>query len=548
MLLNRGMTVPTNPASGAITYADEDGQHSVALDSDSISLGRAPTQTIILRDPSVSRQHAVIVREGDGFTVVDQGSTHGTFVNGVRVSRAALNSGDVLQLGSLNGPRLIFRIHSSSSFPADLISSFEGFALATKVFATGERPMEQLNWLLSAARRLNQSGVIEDTLDALLQMTLQLTGLERGFVFVRDAGGDGGEMRMAQGLHAGVIITVEDDTVSRRAIRRAVESGRRFSVSDTLADEQASGWSSILVHGIRSIYCIPLRKPAKSGNDTELLGLLYLDSLVGPGHLTEVDHQLLETIATEAAALLHNALLAEAEFKARKDREELVVAARIHSGLMSITLPTLDYVALEARSVPCLAIGGDFFDAVALDDCLCVAIADVSGKGVSAAIVAATLQGILHAQFLARQSLVSIAGLVNQFLCARNVGKYATMVMMKVFADGRMEYINCGHIQPLAICGGEVRRLTVSNLVVGLIEEATYVSGWEMLRPGERVLLATDGVTEAEDKDGEPFGDHGLTAIAAQDDLEELLQRVIAFQAPNDATDDCTMLQVRYRG
>jgi sigma-B regulation protein RsbU (phosphoserine phosphatase) len=62
------------------------------------------------------------------------------------------------------------------------------------------------------------------------------------------------------------------------------------------------------------------------------------------------------------------------------------------------------------------------------------------------------------------------------------------------------------------------------------------------------VLLATDGVTEAEDKDGEPFGDAGLTAIATKEDLEELLQRVMEFQAPNEATDDCTMLQVKYRG
>ena len=541
------------PVTGVMSYADEEGQHAVVLDEASTSIGRAPGQKIILRDPSVSRHHAAVVREGDVFSVVDQGSTHGTYVNGQRVERVPLKSGDVLQMGSVNGPRLTFRMSGAGPLAADLISSFEGFALATKVFATGERPMEQLNWLLGAARRLNQSGAIEDTLDALLQLTLQLTGLERGFVFIRDQqgnqdGADASALRMARGLHDGNVIIEEDATVSRRAIQRAIESGKRFSVSDTLADEQASGWTSILVHGIRSIFCIPLRKPAKFGQGNELLGLLYLDSLLGPGHLSEVDHQLLETIATEAAALLHNALLAEAEFKARKDREELVVAARIHSGLMSITLPVLEYAALEARSIPCLAIGGDFFDAVALEDCLCVAIADVSGKGVSAAIVAATLQGILHAQFLAGQGLASIAGLVNQFLCTRNVGKYATMVMLKVFRDGRMEYINCGHIQPLAVYGNEVRRLTKSNLVVGLIEGATYQSGWETLRPGERVLLATDGVTEAEDQRGEPFGDDGLTSIAAGEDLEELLQRVMEFQAPNEATDDCTMVQVRFRG
>ena len=153
-----------------------------------------------------------------------------------------------------------------------------------------------------------------------------------------------------------------------------------------------------MINKIRSIYCIPLRKRDAKSQHAELLGLLYLDSQIGAGNLSEVDHQLLDTIATEAAALLQNALLAEAEYKSRRAREELAVAARIHSGLMSITMPVIPYAVLQAKSIPCYEIGGDFFDAVALDDCVCVAIADVSGKGIPAAIVAATMQGIIHAQ------------------------------------------------------------------------------------------------------------------------------------------------------
>src|SRR5208282_3629680 len=148
------------------------------------------------------------------------------------------------------------------------------------------------------------------------------------------------------------------------------------------------------------------------------------------------DDLILDTIAAEAAGLLQNALLAEAEQKARQAREELAVAARIHSGLMSMVLPVLSYATLDAKSVPCLAIGGDFYDAVVLEDCICVSLVDVSGKGVAAAIVAATLQGIIHSQLAARQGLPEIAATVNQFLCERNVGKYATMVIVKLFPDG----------------------------------------------------------------------------------------------------------------
>nr|WP_254061817.1 SpoIIE family protein phosphatase [Granulicella sp. L60] len=89
--------------------------------------------------------------------------------------------------------------------------------------------------------------------------------------------------------------------------------------------------------------------------------------------------------------------------------------------------------------------------------------------------------------------------MVNQFLCTRDVGKYATMILLKLFPDGRIEYVNCGHVQPLTILNNEIRRLEEGNLIVGLISGASYTSAHCVLRPGERLLLPTDGITEAED-------------------------------------------------
>ena len=355
-------------------------------------------------------------------------------------------------------------------------------------------------------------------------------------------------MRLAQGLSADGEALEEDSTVSRRAIHKAIESESEFSIGDTSADDNTSGWSSVMTNSIRSICCIPLRKRASAREPSRLLGLLYLDSQIGLRDLTRIDHQLLDTIAAEAAALLHNALLADAEYKARQAREELAVAAKIHSGLMSMTLPLLPYAEIHAKSVPCLAIGGDFYDAVALEDCVCVVVADVSGKGVSAAIVAATLQGIIHSQFLARQSLPEIAVVVNHFLCARDVGKYATMVLLKLFPDGSVEYANCGHIQPLAVQDTQITRLEEANLVVGLIAGASYTSAHCTLRSGEWLLLASDGVTEAEDIAGNQFGDSGLIAVAHYENIDAIVDRVKNFQAPNPAQDDCTLLKIRYTG
>jgi serine phosphatase RsbU (regulator of sigma subunit) len=529
-----------------LCYSDAEGQHRISLEREITSIGRSPNQDIVMSDLSVSRCHAVILREGGEYTVVDQQSTHGTFLNGARIQQGVLKPGDLLQLGSLNAPRIQFQrdgtpTHPHRSSVDELLSSLSELRPAGEPRQPA-RELEQLNWLLCAARQLNQGGAIDDIVVGLLHLTLELTGLERGFVFLEKDG----QMLLARGLKADGTIVVEDSTVSRKAMRNAIQSKSRFSVSDTQRDDVALDWPSLMEKGIRSIYCIPLRRPASAKGPGQLLGLLYLDSQIETGSLTEVDHRLLETIATEAATLVDHALLADEELKARRAREELIVAANIHLGLMSITMPELPYAQIRAKTVPCLAIGGDFYDAAALDDCLCVAIADVSGKGVSAAIVAATLQGIIHSQFLAGQSLPMIAGLLNQFLCTRDVGKYATVVLLKLFPNGDLEYINCGHVKPLATLGNKVRKLDESNLIVGLIPAAQYTSSTYKLWPGERIFLPTDGLTEAEDSKGQEFGEAGLIACVPYQGCDEILEEVAKFIAPNPAQDDCTLLELRY--
>ena len=304
-----------------------------------------------------------------------------------------------------------------------------------------------------------------------------------------------------------------------------------------------------MANSIRSIYCIPLRKHISPTEPSRLLGVLYLDAQIGARSLSDIDHQVLDNLATEAATLLQNALLADTELKARQAEEELAIAASIHSGLMSITLPRLDYAEFRARTIPCHAIGGDFYDVIALPEHVCVAIADVSDKGVPASIVAATLQGIIHALMLTGQSLPETADLINHFLCARQVGKYATMILLKVFPSGCVEFMNCGHVPPLLIrSDGKILELEEASPIVGIIEDATYSASQVMLQPGDRILLATDGITEIEDKNGELISDAGLIALAHLSSLDEMLIELNKIQATPEARDDWTLLDIRYTG
>ena len=534
--------------SPTLKYSDIDGEHFFSLAGDCTSIGRSPDQDLVLKEAYVSRRHALINRQNGHFELVDQNSSHGTYINGRRVERSPLNSGDILQFGSLNAATFRFlvaaRTGDSSSIATDLLSALSVFAPTDKKIPQPAREIEKLNFLLNAARQLNAGGAITDVFHVLLQLSLQLTGVERGFVFLLE----GEQMHLALGLRSDGSTVEEDPSVSRRAMQKAVESDSKFFVSDTLADDSASGWASVLANSIRSIYCIPLRKHISPAEPNRLLGVLYLDSQVGAGSLSEIDHQVLDTLAGEASTLLHNALLAKTEQKARQAAEELAVAASIHSGLMSIAMPRLSFAELRARSLPCYAIGGDFYDAIVLDDCICLVIADVSGKGVPASIVAATLQGIIHALVLTGQSLPEIADLVNRFLCTRQVGKYATMVVLKLFPNGCVEYMNCGHIPPLLITPTETRYLEEANLIVGIIAEATYESTQFTLQPGDRILLTTDGITEIEDKQGQQFGIEGLAGLAYLPSLDAVIENLTRYQASSEAQDDWTLLDVLYTG
>jgi serine phosphatase RsbU (regulator of sigma subunit) len=122
------------------------------------------------------------------------------------------------------------------------------------------------------------------------------------------------------------------------------------------------------------------------------------------------------------------------------------------------------------------------------------------------------------------------------------------MLLLKLFPDGKLEYMNCGHIPPLAIHGPTMRKLEGGDLVVGLIAEASYSSAHCVLQAGERVLVVTDGITEAEDPAGNQFGGSEFDMVTQYDTLDKILDRVAHFQAPGLAQDDCTLLEIRYLG
>jgi phosphoserine phosphatase RsbU/P len=509
----------------------------------------------VIADPRVSRDHALIELDGDGFYLVDQGSKHGTFVNGERIQRQKLERNDRLEFGARDSTYAIFNpAHGTSNTAREFLSQISGIQISQEA-----TDLEKLTLFLEAARKLNTAGVLDEILMTMLEVTLRLTRAERGYVFLKD---DEGKLRLAAGRNSKGESLLDDKTISHSALEESLRSNSEFLLTDTGSSADVAGRQSIVAYDLRTVICIPLRKrqvqatrdqqtpaPGAVPNPAaEVTGVLYVDSRFASREFSGVGHDILRAIATEAASLIENARLVQAEEESRRYQQELTIAASIQQRLMQVKIPEVPFAKLRGKNLSCKEIGGDFFDAVNTKEGLAVVLADVSGKGVSAALLASTLQGMIYSHLSSGMPLLDVVSAVNHFFTEKLVGeKYATVLLVRLRRDGDLEYVNCGHVQPLLVCRGEVMRPPHGNVPVGLLADATFESARCQLNSGDRFILVTDGVTEAENSMGDFFEDFRLEAAAAKaPTLEGIFSAVSEFCAGNPLNDDCTVVELTY--
>jgi serine phosphatase RsbU (regulator of sigma subunit) len=538
-----------------LIFVQGNEQRTINLDHSPYSVGRKVDKDLVIADPRVSRDHALIVSENGIFYLVDQGSKHGTFVNGERIQRQKLERNDRLEFGVRDVSYVIFHpLHLQSSNTArEFLSQISGMHISTET-----TDLEKLTLFLEAARKLNTIGVLDEILVTLLDATLKLTRAERGYVFMKN---EDGNLRLAAGRNAKGEPLLDDKTISHSILDETLKSNSEFVITDTSQSLDLAGRQSIVAYDLRTVICIPLRKPqvqatreaqgaAASTGSGEVMGALYVDSRFASRDISSVSNEILQAIAIEAASLIENARLVQAEESARRYQQELAIAAGIQQRLMAVTIPEVPFARLSGRNLSCKEIGGDFFDAVNTEDGLAIVLADVSGKGVSAALLASTLQGMIYSQLTARMPLVDIVTAVNRFFTHKHIGeKYATVIVARIHPDGELEYVNCGHVPPLLVSNATVDRPTHGNLPVGLLKDATYESDRCRMKPGDRLVLVTDGVTEAENARGDFFEDSRLEIVAAKSQsLEDIFSAVADFCSGTPLNDDCTVVELLYTG
>jgi serine phosphatase RsbU (regulator of sigma subunit) len=547
--------------AASLVVIDPNGRRSrVPLRSVPFRIGRHSESDLIIRDSRASRTHARIFVEGDQYWIEDCNSRHGTYVNGKRVDRRALRSSDRIDFGAQDGYHLVFALDG-----AELKRLMEQVAAPEKGGASGVGAnLGKLRAILDLARTLQSSFSIDDVLVSVVDTALTITGAERGFLLLRSP--DALEIRVARSVK-GQKLDSGDLRVPREVIQRALQQRRELlSMNfDPLTEKDTGPLNSIADLELRSVVCVPLvRMRAGQGDATSVLltgsetvGVLYMDSRVAAADLAAGNRELLQTLALEASTILENARLLEEERGKRLMEEELQLARTIQQSLLPRKLPDQGWLLASGSSVSSHQVGGDYFDVVQVNpQCWSAVVADVSGKGVASALLASLLQGALLATTGDPQALPRRITLLNRFLLDRTGGeKYATVFYGLLDSTGALSYVNAAHCPPMVVrAGGQTETLEATGAPVGLLEGTEFALGECRLSSGDKLVIYSDGVTEAQNTAGAFFGRKRLrqtvaaNASASCHVVHDAIQEALStFTESAPQSDDITLLVLEYR-
>src|SRR5579871_3408885 len=496
-------------APAALLVLNPSGQRNrVRLDPLPFTFGRHADNNLVLRDNRVSRNHARIFYENGHYVVEDLSSRHGTWVNGERIARHVLRNSDRIDFGVRESYQLTFTVEH-----AEINRILEQFSTSSHAAGVEANNLAKLRSLMEVARALQNSLSTQEVLTAVVDAALAVTGCERGFLMLRKT--EDLEVTVARD-RAGQPLPPEDLRVPTSVIQRALHSRRDLlSMSfDPLEQQGVRPEMSVAALELRSVVCLPLVQiRSGSSEDTRIssaaeatVGLLYMDSRFNPADLSAGNRELLQTLAIEASTILENARLIEEERAKLRIENELDIARDIQRGLQPTTMPGGGWFRACGSSLAATQVGGDYFDVRQISpDVWSAVVADVSGKGVSSALLASLLQGTFLMASADPAQIEPTMSRLNEFLLERTQGeKYATVFFCMMDSSGLLSYSNAGHCAPFLLSpDGRMRKLHTSAMPVGMIEGATFPMVQTQLGPGDKVIIYSDGLTEAENAEGE---------------------------------------------
>jgi serine phosphatase RsbU (regulator of sigma subunit) len=517
----------------------------VTLPAENITLGRASDCTIPIKDRFLSRRHAEIVIERGTWYVRDCGSVNGTMLNGVKlIESTLLHPGDRIALGD---SEVVFHSDETTSQFIAIDTDSHATNLAISVDDDEkERSNEKTQILSTLALEFLADRPMSELFDFILDRVVFLLRPTRAAIaLLADDRVSFANVKLRR-LDA---TESNDLTISRTLLRDVVDGRKVVSYFDAEQDgdnDKFARAQSIIAQRIRSAVCAPLLVA------DAVLGVLYIDFTSGRGVVAEDDVRLLAQIARFAAVTLERTRLREEAFAKAKIDEELRTAYKIQQRLLPDALPEIAGYRFAGANRPCKTVSGDYYDVVVRPDGrIYFVIADVSGKGITAALVMSSVATAFAIFTRTDPTPADLMRDINTILAPKTApSKFVTMVVGVLDpATGVVEFANAGHVSPLVVSGSGVATMSLTDIVVGILPNAQYRNQSLTLGPGDSLVLFTDGVTEAENIAEEQLGldpisemlrsMHGSEAPAI---LEKIDTHVHEFIGEVPAGDDVTML------
>ena len=519
-----------------------------------------------LTDRRISRNCAAIVQEANRYYLEDRGQRRGIFVNGEKVESRPLTDSDVITFGLEDSYQVIFRAAAGTSDEAipQLLTRIDHMTSSESSTGGGLR---KLNLLLEATSLLHSQLPLDSVLAKMIDHAVAVTDADRGLL---EEAVEGPSERITDRLRVRLArrsgaqrLPPESMTPSQTAIQLAIKKQGPVITEDIeQAEQNLQAAASIVAQGLRAVVVIPLHASSRASSESatnvtrgEFLGVLYLDSK-RPTAFSKLDRQILDALAADAASILDNARLVERERERQRLEQEIGIARDIQQALLPKNFRDYPHIAVSGVNFPCLSVGGDYFDVFPLDERrTAFLLADVSGKGLGAALVTTMLQGALSGMTLGTDP-ARVLNHVNRFLCDHvEVGRYATMFFGIIDDSGKLEYINAGHPSPVLMRRTTAEEaFTEGSFPVGLVPEAEFCTATLQLEPNDTLVLYSDGVTEAMDPDEQLYGVGRLRGVLIGknemplDEIQKtVLESVENFARGARQADDLTMLLVRFR-
>lgn len=507
-----------------------------------ITLGRASECTIPIKDRFLSRRHAEIALERGRWYIRDCGSVNGTLLNGAKVVEPVpLHNGDRIGLAD---SEVVFHDDDSNSQLIAVDSDSHATNLSISI-DDDSRGGERSAILTSLAIEFLADRPMDDLFEFILDRIVRSLQPSRAAIALL---GDGRETFASVRLRRQNENDSADLMISRTLLQEVIDGRKVVSYFDTDQDDALGRAASIIAQHIRSAVCAPLVV-----SDT-VLGVLYIDYVSNRGVVKEEDVRLLGQIAKFAAVTLERTRLREEALAKAVLDEELRTAYKIQSRLLPASLPRLDEYVFAASNRPCKTVSGDYYDVlVRPDGRIYFVIADVSGKGITAALVMSSVATAFQIFTRNDPKPSELLREINATLAPKtSPSKFVTAVAGVLDpAAGTIEFANAGHVAPLVVTRDGVQALRMTDIVVGIKPDAAYRDQSLVLGRGDSLVLFTDGVTEAEDAAEEQLGLDPIVALLggmhgqeAPRLLDAIDSHVHQYIGDVPAGDDVTMLAV----